>query len=186
MSDGRIEVAEFKSGVEADAAASLLRASGIEVELAPIDPGGLRAFAHYPAPGRLLVAPSDADRARDLLGMAQSGAYENLEELPEVEAPPETPATPDEIDAGLRSLARLRTFTVFAAVAAMVGPVLAVGFGSKSPVVLLIAFVPWLVFFVARVRLHFARCPRCHVRFHGNWMNRGLPDACMSCGLKLP
>jgi hypothetical protein len=185
VSDGRVQVAAFRSGYETEAAASLLRANGIEVEVAPFDPGGVRAFLHQPAPGRLLVAPADAERAREVLAMAESGAYEEaIEELPEAQAPDE-PVHQQDIDAGLRSIARLRTLTVCAGIGAMAVPIVAVVLGSEPSTVAILAVMGWIVFIILRARVHFVRCPRCAMRIHATLAKRGFADTCTSCGLTL-
>ena len=189
MSDGRVEIAAFQNGLEVEGAAALLRASGIEVEIAPFDPGGVRAFLHQPAPGRLLVQPADAAKAREILDLAQSGAYEKeVEELSQAESAPEEPASRADIDAGLRSIARARRFVIVATFLA-IGFVVVAFVSGRNPAVLMIAvFGGWLLLIAAKMRLHFAKCPRCGMRFHGNrtWVKGGLPDACASCDLKLP
>jgi len=189
VSDGRVEIAAFQNGLEVEGAAALLRASGIEVEIAPFDPGGVRAFLHQPAPGRLLVQPADAAKAREILDLAQSGAYEKeVEELSQAESAPEEPASRADIDAGLRSIARARRFVIVATFLA-IGFVVVAFVSGRNPAVLMIAvFGGWLLLIAAKMRLHFAKCPRCGMRFHGNrtWVKGGLPDACASCDLKLP
>jgi putative signal transducing protein len=185
VSDGRIEVASFDSGVEATAAASLLRASGVEVEFVPRDSGGVRAFAGMAVPGRLLVAPHDVERAREILAMAESGAYEEgLESIPEVEATPEEPDAPGDIESGLRSLGNLRSFATLTGFGAAGAALMAIT--TRKPVAALAVLVLGFTFYVSRFALHFARCPRCHLRFHGNWTwTKNWPNTCVNCGLKL-
>jgi hypothetical protein len=173
--------------VELTAAASLLEASGIEIELAPFDPGGVRGFLGQPAPGRILVSPADAERARVLLSEAESGGYaEELENLPEVEAPPEQPENLQDIETGVRSLQRRRDVVVLTRFLGVIALLTAVALARRWPGFLALAFLVPVVSIGGQASLYFARCPRCHLRLRGLWTrSRLLPDVCASCGLKL-
>jgi predicted Fe-Mo cluster-binding NifX family protein len=73
----------FRSRMEAEMAASWLEAEGIEVLVLADDAGGAYPMLQFLRGVRLLVAPEDEARAKEVLQAMQQGAPEVPEENPD-------------------------------------------------------------------------------------------------------
>ncbi len=75
--DDAVVLETFPNRIEAEMAAGLLEAEGIEARVMADDAGGAYPMLQFIRGVRLLVAPEDAYRARQvLLAMAESGEAE--------------------------------------------------------------------------------------------------------------
>lgn len=74
MSDDRITLKTYVTEVEAQIDRNRLEAAGIAAVVSSDDCGGMRPHLAYSLGVRLIVAPQDADRARELLAELQEGA----------------------------------------------------------------------------------------------------------------
>lgn len=84
--DDAVVIEKFPSRVLAEMAASVLEAEGIEALIMADDAGGAYPMLQFLRGVRLLVAPEDEARAKEILQAMAAGAPEVFEEEPEEDA----------------------------------------------------------------------------------------------------
>jgi predicted Fe-Mo cluster-binding NifX family protein len=81
--DDAVIIETFRSRIEAEMAASWLEAEGIEVLILADDAGGAYPMLQFLRGVRLLVAPEDEARAKEVLQALEQGASDAPEENPD-------------------------------------------------------------------------------------------------------
>ncbi len=81
--DDAVIIETFRSRLEAEMAAAFLEAEGIEVLILADDAGGAYPMLQFLRGVRLLVAPEDEARAKEILAAMAQGAPEAPEEDPD-------------------------------------------------------------------------------------------------------